>query len=169
MKNLYPLSFALLFCLAMAITGCERTQRAFPATTPSPVATPSVACTNPPTGTTPSTYTVQMAYPIPQSSGVLAEPSAQPNGIMLSVAPTPLPTGWYVYVNSNFGLAAQGGPAAMPSPLPTPIATPFPQSTYQFFDFGFWAYDTTFSVFIANPSCYPGISVGGGSFTTGSM
>jgi hypothetical protein len=161
MKRQIAVPFAALVLAAAFIAGCGKSANfATPSQTPTPVPTPTIACA------TPAGTTIELAYPIPGATGVpslLTVPAT--NGIMLLVAPSPLPTNWYVYVKSANGVAAQTGPTATPTTLPTPIAPQPSGFVYQYFDIGQFAVSTTFQVFAANVQCYPGLELG--SFTTG--
>ena len=54
---------------------------------------------------------------------------------------------------------------AAPSPLPTPNTLPaFANPIYQLSPNGLFATGTTFQVYLANTTCFPGLSIG--SFTT---
>jgi len=120
--------------------------------------------------------------------------SAQPNlqGVVFAVAPNPLPTNWYFYVtslvgttvNSTLGTAQIGflatptpNPTIAPSPgatavstgtpLPTPSDTPlFANPIFEFASIGTFANSTTFTVYLANTGCSPGIKQS--TFTTNS-
>jgi hypothetical protein len=161
MKRQIAVPFVALAMAAAFIGGCGKGQNlATPSSTPTPVPTPTVACA------TPAGTTIALAYPIPGSTGVpslLTVPAT--NGIALLVAPSPLPTNWYVYVKSANGVAAQTGPTATPTTLPTPIAPEPSGFVYQYFDIGQFALSTSFEVFAANQQCFPGLDLGG--FTTG--
>jgi hypothetical protein len=147
--------------------------------TPTPIPLPTVTCTPPPG------ESIQMVFP-------QANASNQPNlqGVVFAVAPNPLPTSWYFYVTHVSGTStlstlgtAQIGFLATPSPqptvaptasatavstgtpLPTPSDTPlFANPIYEIASLGIFANSTTFTVYLANTSCSPGIQES--TFTT---
>jgi len=102
----------------------------------------------------------------------------QPNleGVVFAVAPSPLPTNWYVYATSTFGstagtssiaFLATAAPSA--TPFPTPSDTPsFAPSLgppiYESASIGTFANNTAFTIYLANTNCFPGIQES--TFTT---
>lgn len=188
MRKSIALPFAgLALASLLAAVGCSgNTNQAVVSTgTPTPVPTPSATCT-PPAG-----YTIQEVFPQangvnqPNLQGVVFDigPSPQPGGI-----PSPLPTNWYFYVSSSLGSTGltaniaflgtptpmpsttalpSGSPAATPTPLPTPSDAPVPSFTNYIPEaatLGIFSVNTTFTVFLANTNCYPGIQYN--KFTT---
>lgn len=145
--------FAVL-ALAALIAGCS-TNKATIATAPTPIPTPTAACTTPPG------ESIILAFP---QVGPTSVPNG--NGVVIAAAPNPLPTNWYTYVSSSFGNASGGflqsiAPSAVPTPSTTP---PFANPNYQLSAYGIFTPGTTFTVFLANTVCYPGLNLGG--FTT---
>jgi hypothetical protein len=154
-------SLAALALTALA-AGCGNYGTTAPAATPIP--TPAIACTAPP-------QTVALAYPPPG-----AAPTASPNysGIILAVAPTPLPTDWFAYVQITLAsptplpsatpfTAFDNTPLSttVPSPLPSLLRDPkLPNETYEFSSLGAFANSASFKVFVRSINCFPGIQVG---------
>lgn len=161
MKNTTAASFAALV-VAAAIAGCAGGNYATAVSTPSPAPTPTVACTSPPG----SSFQLLFPAPGPTVSGIVTNNQ----GVLVAVAPTALPTNWYGYVSSAaFGVALGDPPAflttVLPSPAPTPTATPLiPNATVEYFPFGIFATGNTWTVFLANSNCFPGIAIPGGTF-----
>ena len=139
--------------LAAIIAGCS-TNQATIGTAPTPAPTPTVACTTPPG------ESIALVFP---QAGPTSVPNTQ--GVVIAAAPNPLPTNWYAYVfttgNATGGFLQTIAPAAVPTPNTTPA---FANPTYQLSAFGIFAPGTTFTVFLANTACYPGLNIG--RFTT---
>jgi hypothetical protein len=168
-------------CSGSGITGTTAS------TAPTPFPSPTASCTPPPT-----TTSIQQVFP--QNNA-----SAQPNlqGIVIAVAPNPLPTGWFFYVIYNATTTFSGyssypgtigqpfstpmpvgtpnpsaSATASPSPLPTPSDTPnFANPIYESASLGIFANSSpgpsTFTAYLANASCYPGIQLS--TFTTATV
>lgn len=161
MKNSLAGSLALLAAIALA-AGCGGGYgNTNPAPTPTPVPTPTVACTMPP-GTS-----VALSYP-PPVPATTASPFYT-TGVIIAVAPSPLPTNWFVYVTSTFSstpapLATLTSP---PSPMPSNTVDPkLPGETFQYSPGGGFGNGGTFSTFLANANCFPGVPIPGGTFKT---
>lgn len=163
MKILNAVPFAALVLSAIIVSGCGGGGAYTAATnaTPTPIPSPSGGPCTPPPGT-------QFSMVFPQSG-----PTGVPNnqGIVIAVAPAPLPTNWYVYVVSANNaspappISAGGFLQAAPSPLPTPNTLPaFANPSYQLSSNGLFATGTAFNAYLANTNCFPGISLG--SFNT---
>jgi hypothetical protein len=150
-------------------------------TAPTPFPSPTASCTPP--ATTPM---IQEVFP---RNLATAEPNLE--GIVIAVAPNPLPTGWFFYVNYN-GVSSYPGTlgqpfstpmplgtpnpsasaTASPSPLPTPSDTAnFASPIYESASIGVFANSSPgpsqFTVYLANASCYPGITLS--TFTTATV
>jgi hypothetical protein len=167
-----PFAFLLLAGLVAAAAGCSGTAiggSAATGSTPTPAALPTTSCGPYPF---PSGEQVQMVFP--QKNG-----TNQPNlqGIVVAVAPNPLPTSWYFYVTASVNgvvtstlNTAQIGFLATPSPnptasagasplptgtpLPTPSDTPaFANPIFEVASLGTFANSTQFHVFLANSTC----------------
>jgi hypothetical protein len=162
-----PLAFLSVVAIALA-AGCANGNVAAPGGVATAAPSPNVACTLPPGVTN-----VQMVFPQPSQTG---QPNLQ--GIVIAVAPNPMPTNWFFYEisggQSSYSFAAEPfstpNPAASPSasPLPTPSITPsFPNPIFESSSIGTFATSTNFQIYLANSSCYPGISLG--AFTTASV
>jgi hypothetical protein len=186
MRKSASLSFAALAVAAVvAGAGCSASgTTATPGGTPTPMPLPTVTCTPPPG------ESIQMVFP---KNGATGQANLQ--GVVFAVAPSPLPTNWYIYVthpNPNGGAAlstlgtAQIGflatpapaPSAVPSPGSTasaaPTATPLPTPSdavtipgtpiFETASVGTFATSTTFTVYLADTTCSPGIQQS--TFTT---
>jgi hypothetical protein len=165
MKNAVALPFGFLL-LAAVIAGCGSAQNAAATSAvPTPLPTPTTPCTSPPG------YQIQMVFP---QNGATSQPNLQ--GVVFAVAPSPLPTNWFVYGQSNYGstygtssidFLATAAPSATPFPTPsdTPLFTP---ALYESANFGTFANSalgaSTFTIYLANPTCYPGLQES--TFTT---
>jgi hypothetical protein len=163
---------------AAVIAGCGGTysNSTTPGPTPTPIPTPSIACTAPPG------FTVALAYP-PPGPAPTASPAygiAAP-AVIIAVAPTPLPTNWYVYVVANSLPSPAPTPGASatpftffgsvvtapPSPLPSLLKDPgLPNQTFQLSPNGGFANGGTFTTYLANTNCFPGVQIPGGSFSS---
>jgi hypothetical protein len=163
MKNIIVAAFAAIV-LGAVVASCGGNGNVATATaTPTPVATPSTPCQS-----IPNTQ-IQVVYPKPDASGIST------GTIVVAVAPQPLPTNYLLYVTSvdtttqlqigtAFGKALQVIPvsAVPPNSLNPPFAFPIYESS----DFGgTFGTGLTFSVFLANSNCFPGISLNS-SFNT---
>jgi hypothetical protein len=159
-----PLAFLSVVAIALA-AGCANGNLATAGGAPSPAPTPTSSC--PPS----LVNNIQLVFPAP---GSLAAANLQ--GIVIA-APTALPTNYYFYAVQNgvstypesisgFSTPAPSTPSSSPSPLPTPSATPL-YPTLESGSIGIFATSTTFSIYIANSTCYPGDSIG--SFTTATV
>jgi hypothetical protein len=142
--------------------------------TPSPLPTATGQCVFP------AGETAQMIFP--QNGGVGV---ANLQGVVFAVAPSPLPTNWYMYANSTFGstqntssigFLATPAPSptpvagvASPTPLPTPSDTPTvgPVFVLETASIGNFANSTAFTIFLANTNCATGINMG--TFTTNAV
>lgn len=166
MKNAVALPGFLLLLLAAIIAGCGSAQNAAAYNAlPTPIPSPTTPCTSPPG------YQIQMVFPQSRAS-------MQPNllGVVFAVAPSPLPTNWFVYATSTFGstygtssinFLATAAPSATPFPTPsdTPLFTP---AVFESTSIGVFANNnTTFAILLANSNCYPGVPEG--SFTTATI
>jgi hypothetical protein len=176
-----PLSFLSVVALALA-AGCANGNIATAGGAPAPAPSPTQSCSALFASQLPN-EAVRMVFP---QNGALNAPNIQ--GVVIAVSPAPLPTNWYFYSSSTiygstygtqsigfFATPAPASTSASPSPTPTPLPTPsdtppFPNPIYE------WASNGTFAVsvpsaapnhvtiYLANPSCYPGIAMS--SFTT---
>jgi len=173
MKKQIAVPFAALAFIAAFVVGCGKTSNlAQISATPTPIPIPTATCTPVPGETVALAYPENGATNVPSLTS-LASPSPGPsvNGIALIVAPTALPTNFYVYVTQTSPTATpapQTGPTVLPSTLPSPIATlpAIAGAQYEYFDIGQFGTPTlTYYVYYANTSCFPGIQLG--SFTTG--
>ncbi len=170
-----PLAFLSVVAAALA-AGCANGNLATSGATPAPVATPSAACTNPP-----GVSNIQLVFP---QNGSLMAPNLE--GIVIAVAPSPLPTNWFFYSKSSqfgstygtssIGFFATPAPSTVtptPSPLPEPSDTPlFANPIFESSSNGIFAVSTTgaannVSIYVATSTCYPGIALG--SFTTATV
>jgi hypothetical protein len=164
MKKTVALPFADIALTALVAAGCSGTgYTASTATgTPTPVPVPTSTCTPPPG------ESIQQVFP--QNGSVSA---ANLQGVVFAVAPSPLPTNWYVYATSAAGTTAftnstmflatpvpvPGASAgATPTPLPVPSDTPlFANPIYESASIGTFANNTKFTIFLANSNCFPGL------------
>ncbi|HEY5348563.1 MAG TPA: hypothetical protein VIJ64_02490 [Candidatus Lustribacter sp.] len=164
MKKTVALPFAAIALTALVAAGCSGTgYTAATATgTPTPVPVPTSTCTPPPG------VSIQQVFP--QNGSVTA---ANLRGVVFAVAPSPLPTNWYIYATSTFGSTAgttstaflatpvpvPGSTAgATPTPLPSPSDTPlFANPIYESASLGNFANNTKFTIFLANSNCFPGL------------
>jgi hypothetical protein len=171
---LLPLAFLSVGAIAVG-AGCANGNLATSGSTPAPIVQPSVACTNPP-----GSPNIQLVFP---QNGSVAAPNLE--GIVIAVAPSPLPTNWFFYSKSNqygstygisdgvFSTPAPSTVTPTPTPLPVPSDTPlFPNAIFESSSNGIFAVSTagapnTVSIYVANASCYPGIGLG--SFTTATV
>ena len=159
--NAAPLA---LLALAAVVAGCNASTTATSLTTPTPSPTPSVACTTPPGETVQLVFPPPSAPPSPvavNSASPVPLPNAQ--GILIAAAPSPLPTNWFAYVilNGQTIPAIGGFLTTPPSPLPSPTVKPnVANATIQYSAFGVFATGQTYSVYLANTNCQPGISLG---------
>jgi hypothetical protein len=168
-------AFSALALASMIAAGCSGQGNSAITTggaTPFPV--PSVACTTPPG------EAIQEVFP---QNGAAAAPNLQ--GIVIAVAPSPLPTNWFFYAKfgagnlSTYPQTVSGpflpmavpspGVSATPSPFPTPsdqptFAATFGTPIFESASFGTFATASNFSIFLANTNCFPGIPLS--SFTT---
>lgn len=171
MKNAVALPLGLLILLAAVIAGCGSSQNAAAiANQPTPVPTPTTPCTSPPG------YQIQMVFP---QNGATTQPNLE--GVVFAVAPSPLPTNWFVYATyslngsmpqstygtSSIGFLATAAPSA--TPFPTPSDTPlFPPAVYESTSIGTFANSAVgtsmFTIYLANPTCFPGLTES--TFTT---
>jgi hypothetical protein len=97
-------------------------------------------------------------------------------GVVFAVAPSPLPTNWFVYATSSFGstygtssINFLATAAHSATPFPTPSDTPlFPPAVYESTSIGTFANNnTTFTILLATSTCYPGVTEG--TFTTATI
>ncbi|HEV8023132.1 MAG TPA: hypothetical protein VGP41_17790 [Candidatus Lustribacter sp.] len=149
--------------MAAVIAGCGASQNATAYNSlPTPVPTPTTPCTSPPG------FQIQMVFP---QNNATSQPNLQ--GVVFAVAPSPLPTNWFVYAtsiygntygSSSIGFLATAAPSA--TPFPTPSDTPlFPPAVYESTSIGTFANaNSTFTILLANSTCYPGVTEG--TFTT---
>jgi hypothetical protein len=141
--------------------------------TPTPVPIPTATCTPP------ANEAVQEVFPVNGSTT-----AANLQGVVFAVAPSPLPTNWYVYAVSSFGTTAGTSSIAFlatpvpipgstagstPTPLPTPSDTPsfapsFGTPIYESASVGTFANNTQFTIYLANSNCFPGLKES--TFTT---
>jgi hypothetical protein len=169
MKNSLLSFLAALGVAAVLAAGCGGSGSLTAATaTPTPVATPSIACTMPPG------QQVALAYPPP---GPSPSPSFLPysQGIIIAAAPA-LPNIWYVYTISNLSTPPAATPPAAgglvttpPSPFPTPFNDPgYVNETFQYSPNGVFASNpgATWTTYIANTNCFPGVPIPGGVFNS---
>ena len=166
-----PFAVLSLATLAVIVAGCGGygTGTAAPGATSTPVALPSATCGP---NSLPTGEMVQMVFP--QNNGV-NQPNLQ--GIVVAVAPNPLPTDWYFYVTNNVNgklnttlgtaqigflatpspvpVASPGASAVPPgTPLPTPSDTPaFANPIYEVASIGNFANSTQFQVYLASSTC----------------
>ena len=184
MRKSASLSFAAIAIAAVvAGAGCSGNgATATPGGSPTPVVLPTAPCA------LPAGETVQMVFPQANSSG-----AANLQGVVFAVAPNPLPTTWYIYVThpnpaggpvlstlgtAQIGFLATPSPSPVPSPgasattlvTPTPLPTPSDTITvpgtpiFETASVGTFANSTTFTVYLANTACSPGLMQN--SFTT---
>jgi hypothetical protein len=170
MRKTVALPFAALALASVIAAGCSGNayNAATGGATPTPVPSALPSCTPPPG--------VQIQQVFPQNGSTNA---SNTQGVVFAVAPSPLPTNWYFYATSSFGTTggtntigflATPAPAvsasASPTPLPTPSDTPaFANPIYESASLGKFANgQTKFTIFLANTSCFPGITMN--SFTT---
>jgi len=184
MKNATALPYAALVMASIVAAvgaGCANGNLATPTTPPTPIPSPTASCT-PPAG-----ETIQMVFP---QNGSLNAANLQ--GIVVAVAPNPLPTSWFFYVVYNattssypntIGVLATPAPAMTPSPgstatpPPTPSPLPTPSDTpsspalanpiYESASLGTFATSSRFTVYLASAGCYPGIAQS--TFTTATV
>jgi hypothetical protein len=171
MRKTVALPFVALVLGALVAAGCSGNgyNAATASATPTPFPSPTSTCTPPPG------FSIQQVFP--QKGSTTA---ANLQGVVFAVAPSPLPTIWYVYATSSFGTTAgtasigflatpvpiPGSTAgSTPTPLPTPSDTPaFANPIYESANLGTFANNTTFQIYLANPNCFPGLTES--SFTT---
>ena len=182
MKKSASLAFVALGLAALVAAGCSGSGiTASSSSTPTPAPVASGQCV------LPVGETVQEVFP---QNGSTAAPNLQ--GVVFAVAPVPLPTNWYFYVNhgtyttqgtAQIGFLATPSPqptyAPSPSasatalatgtPLPTPSDTPSSPAfganpIYEIASVGTFANATSFTVYLANTTCGTGIPMS--SFTT---
>jgi hypothetical protein len=175
MRKTVALPYVFVALASLIVAGCGGGYGQTAATanaSPTPFPSPTASCT-PPAG-----YTIQEVFPqnggtaVANLQGVVFAigPSPQPGGV-----PSPLPTNWYYYVVSAAGTSAfsnsitplatptpQPGSTAgaTPLPLPTPSDSPKPGFTNYLFEtatVGNFANNTSFTVYLANTSCFPGL------------
>jgi hypothetical protein len=172
MKNAVALPWVLLALASLITAGCgnkynQIANNSF--STPTPLPIPTATCTPPPG------ESIQMVFP--QNGSITA---ANLQGVVIAVAPSPLPSNWYVYATSTFGstfnttsVAFLSTPAPAPgstagsaaTPLPVPSDTPlFPNPIYETASIGTFATNTQFTIFLANSNCFPGLTQS--TFTT---
>jgi hypothetical protein len=163
-------AFSALALASIIAAGCSGNGNSAITTggaTPFPV--PSTKCTTPPG------ETIQEVFP---QNGAAAAPNLQ--GIVIAVAPNPLPTNWFFYATfgaNNLSTYPQtlSGPflpiavpspgASAPTPFPTPSDTPsFANPIFESASFGTFATASNFTIFLANTNCFPGLQMS--SFTT---
>lgn len=188
MRKSASLSFAAIAVAAVvAGAGCSASgTTATPGGTPTPVPLPTVTCTPPPG------ESIQMVFP---RNGASGQANLQGVVFAVAPNPLPTSWYIYVtHPNPNGGAAlstlgtAQIGFLATPSPNPVPspgstasaapTGTPLPTPsdslsptfvgppTYEVASIGTFATSTTFTVYLANTSCSPGIQQS--TFTTSS-
>jgi hypothetical protein len=166
MKKTLP-QFAFLAVVAIIVgsgVGCANRPVAISGgATPFPY--PSAACTTPPG------ETIQQVFP---QNGAVNAPNLL--GIVIVAAPNPLPTDWFFYASSKYGntyptsvgvltpLSAQASPTPLPSPTDTPMLPNFSVETGSI---GTFATSTTFTIYLASSTCYPGLAES--VFTTSSV
>jgi len=171
MRNSVLVGFLGTLAAAAILAGCggSGAYSAANSATPTPAPTPSVACT-PIAG-----EQVALVYPPPGPS-----PSASflpySQGIIIAAAPNPLPTNYYVYATSSLvtppasPIPANGGTmTAPPSPFPTPFTDPgYANETFQYSPNGIFATNpgATWTTYLANTNCFPGIAIPGGQFNS---
>jgi hypothetical protein len=146
--------------LGAAIASCGNNGNlATASSTPTPAATPSTPCTAPPN------TQVQVVYPQPNATGI----STSVGTVIVAVAPNALPATSNLYVSVTdtalqqllgyaYGTTLQVIPSAQvpPTALTPPFSFPiYEQSTFG----GLFGTGDTFRVFLANSTCYPGISL----------
>jgi hypothetical protein len=177
MKNTVA-AFAALAIASIVAAGCSGNgNSAITTSGPTPIPTPSVACTNPPG------EAIQEVFPQNGATGV-----ANLQGVVIAVAPNPLPTNWFFY--AKFGpnqqvtypqtISGPFLPLATPSPgastTPTPFPTPsdapsfapsFGTPIFEAASFGTFATSAQFIIFLANTNCFPGLQMS--SFTTATV
>jgi len=162
MRKTVALPWVALALASLIAAGCSSNayNPATASSTPTPFPTPTIACT-PPAG-----ESVQMVFP---QNGSLTAANLQ--GVVFAVAPSPLPTNWYVYATSVNGTTAGTSSIAFlatpvaaatgstPTPLPTPSDMPTFAGTpiYESASIGTFANNTHFQVFLANTNCFPGL------------
>lgn len=169
-----PLAFLGVIAIALA-TGCANGNLATAGGAPSPAPSPTNACTMPPGETN-----IQMVFP---QNGAVAAPNLE--GIVIAVAPNPLPTNWFFYSSSgaygstwgtqSIGFFSTPAPASVtptPSPLPVPSDTPlFPNPIYESASNGIFANSSPqpnrVTIYLANAGCYPGLPLS--TFTTATV
>lgn len=172
MRNAVALPWVFLALASLVTAGCGNKYNQIAAAsyaTPTPFPVATATCTPPPG------ESIQMVFP--QNGSITA---ANLQGVVIAVAPSPLPSNWYVYATSQFGstfnttsiaflatpVPAPGSVAgATPTPLPTPSDTPlFANPIYETASIGTFANNTLFTIYVANPNCYPGLQES--TFTT---
>jgi hypothetical protein len=167
-----PLAFLSIFAAAI-VAGCANGNIASTGGAPAAIPTPTDACTQPPGITN-----IQMVFP---QNNAAAAPNLQ--GIVIAVAPIPLPTNWFFYSSSvafgstwgtsSIGFLQTPSPSVpTPTPLPSPSDTPlFPNPIYESASNGIFANSATtvdkVTIYLANASCYPGIQLS--TFTTATV
>jgi hypothetical protein len=175
-----PLSFLSVVALALA-AGCANGNIATAGGAPTPAPSPTQSCAAQFASLLPH-ETVQMVFP---QNGAINAPNLQ--GVVIAVSPAPLPTNWYFYSSSSiygsslpqsyafFATPAPASTSASPSPTPTPLPTPsdtaaFPNPIFESASNGIFADSVPsaapnrVTIYLANPSCYPGIAMS--TFTT---
>jgi hypothetical protein len=176
MRKTVALPFAGLVLTAILAAGCGGSGNlaSTASGTPTPFASPSAACA------TPAGEAIQEVFP---QNGATAAANLQ--GIVIAVAPNPLPTNWFFYVSFNtpsaitypgtIGYFATPVPVpgstagSTPTPLPTPSDTPtmaasFGTPIFESASLGTFANNSKFTVYAASTTCFPGIQLS--SFTT---
>ena len=181
MRKTVALPFAFLALASVIAAGCSGSgySAATPTSTATPFPVPSSTCTPPPG------EAIQGVFP---KDGSLAAPNLQ--GIVIAVAPNPLPTNWFFYsafspssqvspilsYPTNLGFFATPIPSPGPSggptstPLPTPSDPPtfapsFGKPIFESASNGTFANgNSKFTIYAANSNCFPGIPLQ--TFTT---
>jgi hypothetical protein len=175
MRKTVALPFAALALASVIAAGCSGTGyngTSAPTSTPFPI--PSTPCTPPPFG-------LQVVFP---RNGDTNAPNLQ--GIVIAVAPNPLPTNWFFYASfqtstqitfpTNIGFFStpipspgpSGGPTSTPFPAPsdTPTFSPsFGTPIFESASIGKFANgQSKFTIYLANTNCFPGVAYN--TFTT---
>jgi len=177
MRKTVAAPFAALALAALVAAGCSggsNNQAVTASGTPTPFPIPSSTCTPPPN------EAIQEVFP--QNGSITA---ANLQGVVIAVAPDPLPTSWFFYASFNVASAitypstigffatpvpAPGSTAgSTPTPLPTPsdpptFAASYGTPIYESASLGTFANNSKFTIYIANTGCFPGIPLS--TFTT---